>query len=483
MEIRGLEHWLQRLETTEGVGLTGTVRKLSELTASDSSSANQLAEVILKDGALTTQVIKVANSVHFNPTHTAITTVSRAIFHIGFNTIKSICVSIKVLETMLKENPSTHLVHVIASSLHGAIQARNLCSKMKTEAREEIFVSSMLFNLAEMLVLSTSEENVVAMEASYTNETSRGDKDRLAEKHLGVSLTRLSSSLSKKWRFGTTLVEALHPSAQPSVKAHAVILGDKISFAAKMGWNSEEFMTLLKELTAFTGLGIKQLHAQVMESANEAVEVAIKYGNKALLNQIPSSKSIHGLGDIEEGAPEDLMHPDQELQLKVLQDLSSMIMSGVDMNAIFQTILEGIHRGVGLERVVLAIFDKNRDFIEAKYAIGKIADDWKEKFRFRYFKGDGNFFFCVFKNNECIQITRSHSLYAKVTPDMKAVIVTEEFLVAPLTANDRQIGVIYSDLGKSMRPLSANYLTGFKHFAMQANMALAVIANKSKTKK
>jgi hypothetical protein len=66
---------------------------------------------------------------------------------------------------------------------------------------------------------------------------------------------------------------------------------------------------------------------------------------------------------------------------------------------------------------------------------------------------------------------------------MKAVIGCEEFLIAPLSANERQIGFIYSDIGVSKRPLSSNYLSGFKHFAMQANMALAVIASKSKAKK
>jgi transcriptional regulator with GAF, ATPase, and Fis domain len=220
-----------------------------------------------------------------------------------------------------------------------------------------------------------------------------------------------------------------------------------------------------------------------MESANETVEVAVKYGNKALLRQIPSSKAVNGLADMGEPQTDALVQPDQELQLKVLQDLSTMIMQGVDMNAIFQTILEGLHRGVGLERVVLAIFDKNRDFIEAKYAIGLVKDNWKEKFRFRYFKGDGNFFFSVFKLGESTQIRKSHSLYGKLAPDMKAVIGCEEFLIAPLSANERQIGFIYSDIGVSKRPLSSNYLSGFKHFAMQANMALAVIASKSKAKK
>lgn len=480
MDIRGLENWIKRLEKTEGVALTGTVQKLNELTASDASSANQLTEVILKDGALTTQVIKVANSVHFNPTNNSITTVSRAIFQVGFDTIKSICVSIKVLESLLQENPSTHLVHVIASSLHGAIQARNLCQNMKSSTREEIFVSSMLFNLAEMLVLSTNEDNVLEMESLFNFDTSRAEKDKISERLLGVSLSKISSSLSKKWKLGDILIESLNPTSKPSEKAQAVILGDKISFAAKKGWNSEEFMTLLKELTVYTGLDVKQLHSQVMESANEAVEVAAKYGNKALLRQIPSSKSVNGLLDVQEVKLADLLQPDQELQLKVLQDLTTMIMQGVEMNSIFQTILEGLNRGVGLERVVLAIFNKNRNFIEAKYAIGKVDDNWKDKFRFRYFKGDGNFFFCIFKEISSIQVSKRHLLFPKLTPDMKAVLAVDEFLISPLAANDRQIGVIYADLGASKRPLSENYLAGFKHFAMQANMALTVMANKSK---
>ncbi|ARU57085.1 GAF sensor-containing signal transduction phosphohydrolase [Oleiphilus messinensis] len=480
METRGVEKWLERLENTEGVGLTGIIQKLNELTASDESSANQLAEVILKDSSLTTQVIRVANSVHFNPSNTAITTVSRAIFHIGFNTIKSICVSIKVLETLLQEKPSSQLVQVIASSLHGAIQARNLCQKLNSSRKEEVFVTSMLFNLAETLVLTTDESTAREYEENVNLLTSRADKELLAEKHLGVGFTRLGLGLAQRWKLGGLLIESLKPSSKPSEQAQAVILGERISYAAKKGWNSPEFRELLKDLTKFTGLSIKELHKQVMDSANEAAEVAARYGNKELIRQIPSSKDKNGVSLDDLFDESNLLNPNQDLQLKIMQDLTSMIMEGGDMNAIFQTILEGLNRGVGLERVVLAIFDKNREFLQTKYALGKNTEDWRSRFRFRFEKREGSYFYQVFREATALKSVFGGS--GKLTPpaEIKAITGVNEFLIAPLAVAEKHIGIIYADLGVSHRSLDDKYVSGFKHFAQQANVSLAVLATRPK---
>ena len=64
---KGLEAWLVRLENEGVVVLSGLIAELNKLTSSEDTSANQLAEVILKDASLTTQVLRVANTVHFNP--------------------------------------------------------------------------------------------------------------------------------------------------------------------------------------------------------------------------------------------------------------------------------------------------------------------------------------------------------------------------------------------------------------------------------
>lgn len=59
-ETKGLSAWLDRLEKTELPVLAMVVRELNALTVDHDSSVNQLTKVILKDGNLTSKVLKIA---------------------------------------------------------------------------------------------------------------------------------------------------------------------------------------------------------------------------------------------------------------------------------------------------------------------------------------------------------------------------------------------------------------------------------------
>lgn len=479
MEKKGLAAWIERLDGGEGVVLTSILTELNELTSSDETSANQLAEVILKDASLTTQILKVANTVHFNPTGSPITTVSRSILTIGFNTIKNICITIKVLETILQGKPSTRLFEIMADAIHAATQARNICVKMSADGKEEVFVATLLLHLAEMLVLSSGEPEVAELYEHYeTCETDR-DRDRAAEKVLGVSFKRLGIALVKNWRLGSVLQESLQPSSKMSRKADAVLIGEEVSQASKKGWDSAEMKALIKKISAFTNSGIKDVEDLVREGANEAAEVAANYGSDVLVAMIPATRSVEAKND-QNKEEIGLLQPDPALQLQILQELTSMMMEGVDMNSLFQAILEGLHRGVGLERVCLAIFDKGRESLSAKYVLGEGTETWREKFKFNFVKSRSGFLFQLFSKGKPAWVGggSDKELTAALTPDYIAVTGVREFMIAPIKANKKLVGFLYADLGESKRPLSETYFSGFKHFSAQINMSLAVIANK-----
>jgi len=479
VEKKGLSAWLERLDGEDGVVLTSILSELNELTSSDETSANQLAKVILKDPSLTTQVLKIANTVHFNPTGSPVTTVSRSILTIGFNSIKSLCISIKVLEIILKDQSSTRLFQIMADALHAAVQARNICTKMSGEGKEEVFVATLLLHLAETLVLSSGETEVEELNELTDDDAKDSEKDRIAEKVIGVSFKRLALTLVKNWRLGSVLQESLQPSSKVSRKAEAVLIGDEISKVSKKGWNSAEMKALLKKISAFTGLGAKDVEEMVREGANEAAEVASNYGNDVLVAMIPASKVIKS--SVEGSEQENIEHePDQKLQLQILQDLTTMMIDGIDMNSLFQTVLEGLHRGVGLERVCLAIFDKNRNTISAKYVLGEGTEEWRSKFKFNFVKSRTGFLFQLFSKGAPAWVGNSKfkELNMALTPDYIAVTGVKSFLISPVKANKKPVGFLYADLGESKREITDAYFNGFRHFCQQTNMCLTVLSNK-----
>ncbi|UZE97879.1 HDOD domain-containing protein [Alkalimarinus alittae] len=480
MEKKGLAAWVERLDSEDGVVLTSVLAELNILTSSDETSASQLAEVILRDASLTTQVLKVANTVHFNPTGSPITTVSRSILAIGFNTIKSICITIKVLESILHGQPATRLYEIMADAIHAATQARNICIKMSADGKEEIFVATLLLHLAEMLVLSSGESEVAELYELYEEDSTDKERDRIAESVIGVSYKRLGLALVKSWRLGAVLQESLQPSSKMSHKAEAVLMGEEVSQVSKKGWDSAEMNALMKKISTFTGSSIKDVESMVQESANEAAEVAANYGSDVLVAMIPSTRPVEMESDACVGV-KSVHQPNQELQLKILQELTSMMMDGVDMNSLFQMVLEGLHRGVGLERVCLAIFDKGRETVSAKYMIGEGTENWREKFKFTFVKSRSGFLFQLFSKGKASWVGNENfkELTSTLTPDYIAVTGVKTFLIAPIKANKKPVGFLYADLGESKRALNDSYFNGFKHFCAQINMSLAVLANKN----
>ncbi|MCP5160455.1 MAG: HDOD domain-containing protein [Hahellaceae bacterium] len=476
MEIKGLNAWLARIERENALVLSQTMRELNKLTHSDESSANQLAEVIQRDATLATQLLKIANTVFYNPSSQSVTTISRAILIIGFDVIKSLCISIKLLETFLKDHPSRMLVETLADSIHSAVQSRNICVKMNSVMKEEVFVSGLLFHIAELLVLSTGEPPAKRLEAELPFDATQKQKDRLAERILGVSFTRMALALATKWHLGDTLIEALQPGKDISRKGEAVILGEELCRVLKSGVESVEYRDLLRKVSLYTGYGEKEVHAQIAKSAAQAKDMAAHYGSKELVALIPQTSEV--LCDGTDNT--NLLMPDSAEQLNILQKINSMMLGGINTIDLFRLVVQGLHEGVGLERVAIALFDLKREYITAKVVRGAGTETWTQSFKLKFDKSSTSLLQSVFALGSPVWIGGADfaSMSQRVSTEYIQITGMRHFFLAPLKAGAKQVGVIYADMGMSKRSLNDTHFNGFRHFAMQSNMCLGVLASK-----
>ena len=63
----GLQAWLERLNDSDLPALAAVVVDLQRMAENDSASVQQLADVLLRDASLTSKVLRVANSIYYNP--------------------------------------------------------------------------------------------------------------------------------------------------------------------------------------------------------------------------------------------------------------------------------------------------------------------------------------------------------------------------------------------------------------------------------
>lgn len=284
-----VDDWVNFLGKEHMPAMAETVQKLKKLTTDDDSRVSQLTEQILKDPSLTSRVLQVVNSAIYKGYGGNIKTITRAIVMMGFNAVRDTTMSMQLLDKILKHNPSEHLMMQIANSFHAAMQARGLLKESKTEAQEEIFISTLLLHFAEMSLLSRDDE--ISRKLNMVLRQGDISSNEAAKEVLGCGFDEISLALAKQWDLSDVLVEALSKPSSPSKPAQAVLLGDELSQVAMLGWNSKQVEAVIKKIAKFRDISVKDAMQEVKQMADSAQEMATHYGAAKVRHLIPTSET------------------------------------------------------------------------------------------------------------------------------------------------------------------------------------------------
>lgn len=534
-QTKGLSDWLARFEKTEVPVLASVVRELNSLTSDNDSSVTQLTQVILKDGNLTSKVLKIANSVVYNPGGRNITTISRAVVLLGFEAVRGICVSAMLMDTLLKKGHKDQLLECLGDSFHAAVQAKNLCRGMDDRAKEEVFIATLLSNVGEMVFWSCGgreADELGKLKAKNGFGTAGFERELL-----GTSFTDLSLNLSRNWSLGQVLQEALEPSEHPSKKTSIIKFGVSLCQVAKQGFKTGEFTRLLSEVSIFTGQQPQDMMRDIREHAEEARSMAASYGIPRVVRLIPAGKTAteNDLASIEKNLKPDALlrqkmrvlsdmmkeaadagkssrpptqqekahqdnlqqkmgnlsdlimdalyagegyaaeekkpgQQDKDLQLEILTELSNMIVERVSINSIFQLVLEGLHRAIGLDQVMIATLNSKTKKLTVKYVLGNETEAWQR--RDNLSTQPAGVFNALASSPQSLWLGKDSD--EKKDGQLATLLDQGHYFVAALTIGPRMVGTVYANQnGKS---LTEEQFASFRHFVQQTNFGLMAIA-------
>jgi HD-like signal output (HDOD) protein len=469
MSGKGLQVWVRKLASQSMPVAGQVIAELNALTGSEDTRLQQLSEVILRDPHLTSHVLRVANSVYFNRNHTTINTVSRAVSLIGLKGMRAISISVLLMDALLKTGPKERLLQVMAQGFHAANQAKNLVVRFDEDAAEEVFVAALLYHLGEMAFWS-SEKLTDDKKQLLSKDDAR--RDAAAQAYLGTNFRAISLGLAKYWKLGDTLIEALKPGEDISIKAQSVILGEQLSRAAQKGWDSPEVDSVLEAISTLVGVDKSVSLHWALDAAEQAAEVALRFGAASVCPFIPSRD--HQMPSRGDPMPVGrVLQADAQLQLSILRELGAAAHDAFDVNTIFQMVLEGMHRGIGLERVAIAFIQHHR--VKAKFALGQGTDNWRDSFDFDASPFSDNLFTRAISQSGFSAFTREQLQPFDYGPDAEigACLGETPCLVFVLEVNGRKPALFYADRGNFGGSLNQDHMDSFCHFATQAQINLA----------
>ncbi len=472
-----LAGWVAKLAEEEMPIFAQTVSEINRILGKEEYSSLALARVILQDPSMTAKVLKLANSAFYNPGNTAISTISRAVVVLGFNAVQAICISIAVIESLLRGNAKDRVQRELARSIHAATQARSLALAMKESASEEVFIAALLLNLGQMAFWCFAGPEGDDLDSALSTSTDP-DPTEVEKRVLGFKLMHLTAALADEWKLTPLVGEALKGKASKDPKGRCIDIGHQIARESENGWTTNEMKKVATEAAKLVGKNVNEMGVMLQAIAEEAVTTAKSMGAGTAAKMIPVSRKDESSNESTWDAEQEWVQPDPMLQLKILREITSMMMSKPDINVILEMVLEGIHRGVGMDRTVLALVAPRRTLVKAKFVLGQDRLKFTEKFLFELGTRPQNLFSQLMDKPRSVWVSdyAAPEWNGQLFGAIFEAIDRAKFFAEPVVFAGQTIGIFYADRHPSKREMDVEAFESFKLFVHQANLGLDHVA-------
>ena len=198
---------LRRMQRTgDFPSISRTLTDINRLTGDEQqANADKLANVILRDFALTGKLLKLVNSAFYGTRATEVTSVSQAVVFLGVEQVRMTANSLAFFGHM--KNDSVILKDSMTKSFMAGLIARYLAQRAKLRDAEEAFISGMCQNLGENLVIfyfADEFEDIVDLQRR------KGlDKAAAARGVLGVGYAEIGAAVAKTWNLPGSIIDAI----------------------------------------------------------------------------------------------------------------------------------------------------------------------------------------------------------------------------------------------------------------------------------
>ncbi|MFZ5577482.1 MAG: HDOD domain-containing protein [Pseudomonadota bacterium] len=453
----------QQIAATDLPAFGATLAEMFRAVDGDDVSVHQMTEIILRDPALTSMVLRAANAAYLGLSgHARVATVSRAVVLLGINTLRSLCVSAMAVESMATANSFRHRVQAaLGRALHAAVQARDIGTArgLRRDAAEKQFVSAMLSSVGEMAFWCHGAQFATALDAALQS----GMDGESAEKAvLGTTLRQFSRELHRAWKLDGVLVDT-----------QDVDQALQLSRCTQKGWDTPESVRTIKDIAGYLGQAHEVTCKRLQANAEQATLLAAALGAReaAQYIQLPAAdaaeSAAHPLMAAAEAMPpadEPPAFPDQDpaLQLRMLAEMGQVVSSRRELPMLFEACLEGMHRAVGLDRCALCLITPNRTHLVARLTAGLDASELRSRMQWPWTP-----------ELEAMLPPQLVRAFSAANPPPRALhesTGTADCLVATLTVDKKVIGLFYADRKPSGRQIAESIVDGFRGFVAQTEL-------------
>ncbi|OIR02247.1 serine/threonine-protein kinase PknB [mine drainage metagenome] len=506
-----LDFLLRRMRSkSDFPALSNIITEINRIVASESDSANKLARVILQDFALTNKLLRLVNTVSYGQFGGNISTISKAVVIMGFETVRNIAMSLIMLEFMQNKSLAHQLKDEVIAAFFAGVVATQLAVGRNIRDAEELMICAMFQNLGRMLVtyyfFEESQEIARFIEQGLT-------EDQAAIKVLGLTCNEIGTGVAGSWSFPKRLLDGMEklPQSEPVKKPRT----EAEHMRATVNMANELCMIAATTATQEKSLALNRLRLRYQDALdiserklNEALESGLKeLSRRAMTLEINTARSplvkkvhqwsglpveqqtvanresaegmsgVHGIESVLDTGSKDMasVRPDPETVMGAgIQDVTNSLVEDFKLNDVLLMVLETIYRGLGFKRAIICIRDNKLNAMVARMGLGEGVDDVIPRFRFDLAFESDVFHLAIEKGVDIvIEDLRADSIANKIPGWYRELLDAQSFILLPVVINKKTIGLFYADMqhANSLK-LSERQLSLLRTLRNQAVLAI-----------
>lgn len=496
-----------KMNMSELPAMSHNVQELISLTSNSRSAGAELARVILKDYSLTNKVLQIVNSAYYSLGR-ACNSISKAVTILGFDAIRDMAMAIALFEDFVKSGVDKDgISKLLTRSFLSGLQARDLVvEKNLNISPEEAFICTLLHNLGKIIVCIYLPDKYREIEKKIEAGATPAAACRAVL--TDITFHEIGAEVAKFWNLSEKAIAAM--GEDPGAPKHKYdtegYLQNVASFANSFVdavCDGTDLGPIFQKFGGHLSIDAKESITKLNQciDISEDVSDSIRYGltklkvrarirnveinvKKGILNsdrpdeQEERNKPGRGAGG-GQGASSEVL---DELPISTdksvndfIRDITETLMGPFDLNEFYVNLLEALYRGVGFDRVILAIISvqPSKLSLVGRFGLGEIDPDGVKKFEHILAPNSTYAMPNALKLGKDMMIPANKP--GAFPDDLQYLVKDRTVYLFPICIDTKGIGMIYLDRKAARPQLDQGMIKSVRLFRDFAVMAIRKI--------
>ncbi len=487
MSNRRLNDWIERFGNDPIPAIGRAIKELRSVTSDERRPVHEIVEVVERDPGLSVFVLRLANSKKRSSLSSEVTSVQQALMLLGTGQLQKIPAQLTDLEKSLPDAARLRLLKTFSRTYHAAYQSLAWARERRDMNPDEVFAATQLHFLGEMALAIHAPELLDQIDRMCIEQHLPSEEAQYVL--LGFTLEELTLKLAEQWHLPDLLKESLQAENARFPRAYGIMLAVQLGRHAAINWYSEKTRDIEDKVAEWLDQSpdqvIARVHQLAARIANTSCELYQVQPAASLLPLIePSQPETRTDSPKQANAPEataDIcLMPQLPVVRELLQQLTDTQILNKRPQEVIQTVIESLHHGLGLNRVVFARLDPEKRKLIGEKVIGSNNDPIFSRFEIDL--NGKHLFSRLMEKTQAILINDQtrQKFWSLVPAELQKKIRVNSFVAMSLYVNDQPLGLIYADRHSNNCQLDENT---YRHFKTVCNQTTKVLSNLKQTPK